>query len=271
MKWDAIIEKAGDLLVAWGLKLVGVFFALFLAWIVAGWIRRVIWRIFEKRELDPALGRFFASLARYAIIAAAVLGCLGVFGIQTASFAAILAAAGLAIGLAFQGTLSNFASGVMLLIFRPFTIGDVVNVGGNLGVIKEIDLFTTEMTTFDNRRLVIPNSKIFGETIENITYYDTRRVDVSVGASYDASIDDTRKVLEAVPGKIQSVLSDPEPQIFLAELGASSVDWKVRMWCNTPDYWDVYQEAIRLIKSEMETASISIPYPQMDVHLNKNP
>lgn len=267
MNWHDVFEKGIDMLTVWAGRIIGVLVVLALAWIVAGWVKRSIWRSFEKRKLDPALGKFSASLARYAILAGTVIGCLGVFGIQTASFAAVLAAAGLAIGLAFQGTLSNFASGVMILIFRPFKIGDAVDVASNLGIVKEIDLFSTEFVTFDNRRLIIPNSKIFGEVIMNYTHYGTRRVDVSVGTAYEADVGATRKVLESAAAKVPKVLPDPPSQIFLAELGDSSVNWTVRLWSKTDDYWDVYQDAIRVIKSELEGAQISIPFPQRDVHL----
>ncbi|MBW2263417.1 MAG: mechanosensitive ion channel family protein, partial [Deltaproteobacteria bacterium] len=185
-----------------------------------------------------------------------------------ASFAALIAAAGLAVGLAFQGTLSNFAAGVMLLVFRPFKVGDLVTTAGNLGIVQEIELFTTELSTLDNRKIVVPNGSIFGSVIENLTHNDTRRVDVPVGVEYSADVDETRKVLEAMIPSIPAVLEDPAPQVFLAELGASSVDWQVRVWCKTEDYWDVYQATIRAAKMALDEAKLGIPFPQMDVHLD---
>jgi small conductance mechanosensitive channel len=240
-----------------------------MAWIVAAWARRKALRALEARAFDPALSKFASSMLRYAILVGAVLGVLGVFGVETTSFAAVIGAAGLAIGLAFQGTLSNFAAGVMLLIFRPFKIGDFVSAAGIMGTVQEIDLFTTDMTTVDNRRLVVPNSKIFGEVIENFTHHDTRRVDVAVGVEYGAAIDRTREVLEAMVPSIPGVLQDPAPQVFLAELGASSVDWQIRVWCRTDDFWDVHQAAVRAAKTALEKAGLSIPFPQVDVHFDE--
>jgi len=269
MDWNAFLEKVIELATTWGIRIVGALFALLLAWIVAAWARRRTLRVLEARAFDPALSKFFASLLRYAILVGAVLGVLGVFGVETTSFAAVIGAAGLAIGLAFQGTLSNFAAGVMLLVFRPFRIGDFVAVAGIKGTVQEIDLFTTDLTTVDNRRLVVPNSKIFGEVIENFTHHDTRRVDVSVGVEYGADVDRTRAVLEAMVPSIPKVLQDPAPQVFLAELGASSVAWQIRVWTRTDDFWDVHQATVRAAKAALEAAGLTIPFPQVDVHLDE--
>jgi small conductance mechanosensitive channel len=258
-----------EFMTTWGLKIVGVLVVLFIAWILAGWARRALTRSLEKSKFDVTLTRFFANTLKYAIIGGTALGCLGVFGIETTSFAVVIGAAGLAVGLAFQGTLSNFASGVMLLVFRPFKVGDVVNTAGYIGVVKELELFTTEITTPDNRMVIIPNSAIFGAVIENLTGNDTRRVDVSVGVAYSVEVDATREVLEKMIHDIPGVISDPAPQVFLSGLGASSVDWQVRVWCKTGDYWDVHQATVRQAKKALDEAGQPIPFPQMDVHLDK--
>ena len=268
MNQQKIIEMAGEVLAKWGLKLVGVFVAVVIAFMVAGWTRRAMLVSFERTHFDATLGRFFANMARYGILVAAVLGCLGVFGIQTTSFAAVIAAGGLAIGLAFQGTLSNFAAGVMLLAFRPFKVGDVIVVAGTVGTVQEIELFTCELTALDNRRIIIPNSAIFGATIENLTHHPQRRVDISIGTTYSADTDRVRAVLEDTLGKVQGVLADPAPQVFLKGLGASSVDWQLRGWCSTADYWDVWQRIIRDAKAALDREGIGIPFPQRDVHLD---
>ena len=274
MEWDKIFENVmktvAEFGTTWGIRVVGVLVALFLAWIFAGWTRRAILRALEKRKFDATLGKFFANLVKWAILAGAILGCLGVFGIQTASFAAVIAAAGFAVGMAFQGTLGNFAAGVMLLVFRPFKVGDVVSTAGVIGTVNEIELFTTDLTTFDNRRIIVPNGAIFGSVIENLTHNDTRRVDVPVGVEYGADVDETRKVLEVMIPSIPGVIEDPEPQVFLKELGASSVDWVVRVWCKTEDYWDVYQATIRAAKMALDEAKLGIPFPQMDVHFDEH-
>jgi small conductance mechanosensitive channel len=255
-------------LMDWAGRIVGVLVALFVGWIVAGWSRRALHTSLEKRNFDTTLTRFFSNLLRYAILVGVVLGCLGVFGIQTTSFAALIASAGLALGLAFQGTLANFSAGVMLLVFRPFKAGDVVNVAGQLGKVEEIELFTTELTTFDNRCIIIPNSAIFGSVIENFTRHPIRRVDVEVGVAYTADLDQARKVLESVPSAVQGTLTDPAPQIILLSLGASSVDWQVRVWVKTEDYWTLRDALIRATKQALDKAGVPIPFPQMDVHLD---
>lgn len=249
-------------------KVVGFLVAIFAAWIIAGWAQKLTRRTLERTKFDITLTKFFSSMARYVVLTLSVIACLGIFGIQTASFAAILAAGGLAVGLAFQGTLSNFAAGVMLLIFRPFKVGDVVNVAGVIGVVEEIELFFTEMKTGDNRRFIIPNSQIFGQKIENINAFPTRRVDVTIGVAYDADIDKARQVLEGVIKKMDHVLPEPDSVVVLSEIGASSIDFAVRVWCKTEDYWPLREKLIRQIKVDLDAAKISIPFPQMDVHFD---
>jgi len=266
--FNELLAKVGELITTWGLKVIGVLVVLFVAWVIAGWARRSLQGALEKRKFDATLTRFFSNLLRYAILIGAGVGSLGIFGIETTSFAAVIAAMGLAIGLAFQGTLSNFASGVMLLIFRPYKVGDLVQVGGVLGFVEELELFTTEIKSLDNRCFTVPNSAIFGSTIENLTSYPVRRVDVPVGCEYSADIDQCREVFEKMAPDIPYVLEDPPPQIFLAELGASSVDWQIRVWCKTDDYWDAYQATIRQAKKSLEEAGIGIPFPQVDVHFD---
>lgn len=263
------LQGLASIAVSWGARIVGVLLVLIVAWAVAGAVKRSLMRACEKRGLDATLSRFFSNLARYAVIAGAVLGCLGVFGIETASFAALIAAMGLAVGLAFQGTLSNFAAGAMLLVFRPFKVGDFVRVAGEAGTVKELELFTTELSTPDNRRLIIPNSKVFGDTIENVTHHPTRRVDVPVGVSYSADLRRCREVLGSAVGDVPGVLDDPAPQVFLSDLGDSSVNWAVRVWANTGDYWKVHEALVQAVKARLDEAGIEIPFPQMDVHLDR--
>jgi len=261
-------EATIALLTTYAIRLVGVIVLLFVAWIVAGWLRRITQRGLERANLDMTLQKFFANLVRYIVLIVAILACLGIFGVETTSFAALIAAAGLAVGLAFQGTLSNFSSGVMLLTFRPFKVGDLVNLAGQLGVVNEIDLFTTAIDTLDNRRVIIPNSAIFGSTIENLTYHDLRRVDVSVGTEYRADLDRVREVLEKVVENEPSRVSDQKSFVFLAALGESSIDWQLRVWCKTAEYWDVWQRLTRAAKYALDEAGIGIPFPQRDVHFD---
>lgn len=258
-----------EMATAYAGRVVGVLIVFFLAWVAGGWARRAVERAGARGRLDQTLARFFASVARFAILLVAGVACLGVFGVETTSFAAVLGAAGLAIGLAFQGSLSNLAAGVMLLLFRPFKVGDVVRVAGEVGKIDRIDVFVTVMTTADNRQIIVPNSNVFGSTIENVTAHPTRRVDVDVGCDYGADIDQCRKVLETVVSSLEGRIEEPAHQIYLKELGASSIDWQVRVWCKTEDYWAVRERLTRDIKYALDAAGIGIPFPQMDVHLDQ--
>jgi len=253
----------------YGASAVGALVLLLVAWIIAGIVGRLVRRSLAKTKFDETLSRFFAKLAKWVVLATAVISCLGIFGVETTSFAAVIGAAGLAVGLAFQGTLSNFASGVMLLAFRPFKVGDVVTVAGQSGKVDEIGVFTTTLDTFDNRRFIIPNSSVFGSTIENITHHPVRRADVDVGVSYDAGIDQTREVLERVAVSVEGVLEDPAPAILLLELDTSSVNWSVRVWAKSEDFGTVKQAAIRAVKMALDKASIEMPFPQMAVHLDR--
>ena len=263
------IEEVILALTRFGLKLIGVLVVIFGAWFVARWAKKAVGKSLGKTKLDLTLIKFFSNMAGWTILVLAVLAALGLFGIQTTSFAALIAAAGLAIGLAFQGTLSNFAAGVMLLTFRPFKVGDSVKIAGEVGKIDEIDLFMTRLDTFDNRRIVIPNSKIFGDKIETMTFHPIRRADVLVGTAYGADLDQTRAVLLAAATATEGGLAEPEPQIVLAGFGASSVDWEVRLWCPTPDFLAVKQALMRSTKQHLDAAGIEIPFPQVDVHLDE--
>ena len=258
------------LIQTYGLKVVGVVIFLFAVYLFAGWCRKLVQKATKSAAVDRTLSHFFGNAVRWLIILLGLLACLSVFGIQTTSFAAILGAAGLAIGLAFQGTLSNLAAGVMLLVFRPFKVGSFISVGGATGTVREIDLFTVSMDTLDNRRLILPNSSIFGAAIENLSFNESRRVDVPVGVCYGADMDQTREVLMNAAKTVPHQSEGRAPEIFLAGLGASSVDWEVRVWCAHPDYFPVWDATVRAAKKALDEAGISIPFPQMDVHLDGN-
>ncbi len=242
---------------------------LFVGWIIAGWIGSITQKALQRAKIDETLAKFLTKLSRWGVLLLVVLACLSVFGVETTSFAALIGSAGIAVGLAFQGTLSNFAAGIMLLMFRPFRVSDVVNIAGHTGSIYEISLFTTALDTFDNRRIIIPNGQIFGSTIENITFHPHRRADVAVGVSYDADIDKTREVLMQAAKSVPGGLQDPEPAIWLSDLGDSSVNWSVRVWAKSEDFGDVKQATTRAVKNSLDEAGIDIPYPHMEVRLTK--
>ena len=234
----------------------------------ARFARRAAQRALERAKVEATLAKFFSNILRYAILGMALLIGLSALGIETTSFAAMLGAAGLAVGLSLQSSLSNFACGVLLLTFRPFKVGDFVNVSGSSGKVDEIELFTTRLITPDNRVLVLPNSSVFGSTIENFNELGTRRVEVKVGVAYGASIDDTKLALEKAIRSVEGVLSTPASQVMLNELGASSVDWLVRAWVKSDDFWLVRERLTRAVKLELDATKIGIPFPQVEVHLD---
>ena len=194
------------------------------------------------------------------------IGVLGYFNVDVTAFAAILAAMSFAVGMALQGTLGNFASGIMLLLFRPFKVEEYIVVADTEGTVEEIDLFTTRINTLDNRHIIIPNSEIFGSKLENYTRNELRRVDVNVGAAYTADIDRTRLALERAIAHTNCV-AEPAGYAYLMDLGASSVDWQLRAWCKPADFWAVREQLVTNAKNEMDKAGIGIPYPQLDVHV----
>ncbi|RMG47596.1 MAG: mechanosensitive ion channel family protein [Acidobacteria bacterium] len=266
-RFTQLAEPLLAMLSVWGLKALGALAVLFLGWIAARAIRSALERGLQRSRIDPTLSPFLCNLAYYGFLALVVTAVLGLFGVQTASLVALLGAAGLALGLALQGTLAHFASGVMLLIFRPFQVGDFVEIGGVAGSVREIGPFVTVLDTPDNVRVLIPNSQVFGATIRNYTADDTRRLEIVVGVSYDDDLSTAVETVERVLGEDPRVLSDPAPVVAVSALGESSVDLVVRPWCRREDYWPLRFDLLRKIKEELEAAGCSIPYPQHDVHL----
>ena len=223
------------------------------------------------KRVDVTLGKFLSKAIRNVIMLVVGMVALEMYSnVSIAGFAAILAALGFAIGMALQGTLGNFAAGVMLLIFRPFKVDDYIVVAGTEGVVEEIDLFTTRLNALDNRHLIIPNGEIFGAKVENYTRNELRRVDVNVGADYSADIDRTRAALQKAVDQVALAFpadSAQPPYVYLMELGASSVDWQLRVWSKPADYWAVREELTAAAKNCLDAANIGIPFPQMDVHV----
>jgi len=211
-------------------------------------------------------------MVQYLILILGVIFALSKFGIDVTAFAAMLAAVGFAVGMALSGTLSNFAAGVMLLVFRPFKVGQVINAAGITAKVHEIELFTTTFDTFDNRRIIVPNSAIFGATIENISFHTERRVDVNVGVEYSADIDQTRQVLEKAVASLTNVIQGDGrgTQVMLGDLGDSSVNWVVRAWVPASEFWPSKEALTRAVKTHLDDAGLGIPFPQMDIHVKSN-
>ena len=259
--------QSQGLLADWGLKALAAL-AIFVIgrWIAKG-IRRGVRRVLEKGGADPIIVGFVGSITYIALLAFVVVAALGQLGIQTTSFIAILGAAGLAVGLALQGSLANFAAGFLMIIFRPFKVGDFIEGAGVAGVVKEIQIFTTTLKTGDNKTIIIPNSKISGDNITNYSAEENRRVDMTVGVAYDADLSKVRDVLQDIISKDDRILSDPATQIAVAELADSSVNFVVRVWTKNADYWGVKFDMTETIKNRFDEAGIGIPFPQRDIHI----
>jgi small conductance mechanosensitive channel len=267
---NELIAKVVELTSTWGLKVVGAIVVLIVGRIICGMIRRGVRHSLERSQIDESLIPFLSSTVYYLALAAVIIAVLNLFGVQTTSVVAVLGAASLAVGLALQGTLSNFSAGTMLLIFRPFRIGHWVEVAGAAGSVKEIGLFSTVLHTGDNVRITIPNSAIYGNTIKNYSANDTRRIDLVMGISYDDDIARAIETIEKTLAGDSRVLQDPAPQIAVSELGDSSVNLVVRPWVAASEYWPTRFDLTRRLKENLEGAGCSIPYPQRDVHIHGN-
>ena len=251
----------------YGLRIIGAIAILILGRIAAGIGRRIVNKILVKSHTDPTIISFASSLTYFLILTIAVLAALAKFGIQTASFVAIIGAASFAVGFAMQGSLSNFAAGVLILVLRPYKVGDYIEGAGVSGTVKGIQLFTTVLATPDNIKIMVPNGKIYGDIIKNVTAYDTRRVDMVFGIGYGSSIEKAYEVISNILKEDSRVLADPAPQIAVSELADSSVNFVVRPWVKKDDYWPVKFDLTRKIKEGFDENDIEIPFPQQVVHM----
>ncbi|NQT87376.1 mechanosensitive ion channel [bacterium] len=236
---------------------------------VAKFLRGLVNKLMTKAKVDPTLISFSANLTYAALLVFVIIAALGQLGVQTTSFIAVLGAAGLAVGLALQGSLANFASGVLMIMFRPIKVGDFVEASGVAGKVADIDILTTTLTTADNKTVILPNSSVMGNNIINYTRQGTRRVDMVMGVSYSDDLDKVRTVIQDVLSKDERILEDPELLIAVCELGDSSVNFVVRPWVNADDYWGVKFDTLEALKKRFDAEGISIPFPQRDVHLHK--
>jgi small conductance mechanosensitive channel len=222
----------------------------------------------QKSDMDVTLRRFIANLLRMLLMLFVIIAAIHQLGVQTASLIALLGAAGLAVGLALQGSLSNFAAGVLIVLFRPYKVGDWIEGGGVSGAVEEVQILTTVLKTGDNKRVIIPNSQIMGSTITNYSANETRRIDLVVGVSYSDDLDKVRKELEGLVAAEERILADPAVTIAVSELADSSVNFVLRPWVKTEDYWGVYFDLTEAVKKRFDEVGISIPFPQRDVHLH---
>lgn len=245
--------------------------AAIVVFVVGRWLARRISNLIERgltrADTDPTLVGFFRNIVYFGLLTLVIIAAVGQLGVQTTSFIAILGAAGLAVGLALQGSLANFAAGVLMIIFRPFKAGDFIEAAGTAGSVEEIQLFTTTLKTPDNKTIIIPNAQVTGSTITNYSARDTRRLDLVFGVSYTDDLDKVKRVIKEVLAEEKRLLEAPEPLIGLLKLGDSSVDFAVRPWVNSSDYWPVFFDLQEAMKKRFDQEGISIPFPQRDLHL----
>lgn len=263
----AILDKIQAIGIEYGAKVLGALLVLIIGMWIVKLIKNSVVKLMEKKEVDPTLISFLAALVSVALKVFVIVAALGKLDIKTASFVAVLGAAGLAIGLAMQGSLANFASGVLMIIFKPFSIGDFIEAGGSTGSVVEISIFTTILDSPDNKRIIVPNAQVMGGSITNFNANGTRRVDLVAGIGYGDDIDKAKSVLDGILAADDRILKNPAPTVAVVEMADSSVNFVVRPWATGADYWDVYFDTTESIKKRFDQENISIPFPQRDVHL----
>ncbi len=261
------IDKVIEMISLYGMKVLAAIIILVVGLWVAKRLKNLLRRVLEKKQVDATLVGFFANLLYGALAVFVVIAAINKLGMQTTSFVAVIGAAGLAVGLALQGSLSNFAAGVLLILFKPFRVGNFIKAGGEAGIVVEVGLLTTELKTPDNVMIIMPNSQILGGAITNFSAHDTRRVDMVVGVSYGDDLNKAKQIIEDLISEDERVLKDPAPQVAVSNLGDSSVDFVVRPWVNAPDYWDFKFDFTKAVKERFDAEGVSIPFPQRDLHV----
>ncbi|AGS38516.1 MAG: small conductance mechanosensitive channel [Cycloclasticus pugetii] len=265
---EETLLQVQELLTVYGLKIIAALAIFIIGKMIAKSIKSGVIKAMKKGGSDPILISFTTNIIYTALLAFVIIASLGQLGIQTTSFIAIIGAAGLAIGLALQGSLANFAAGVLMIIFRPFKKGDFIEGAGASGIIEEVHIFNTVMRTGDNKTIIIPNGSLMGGNIVNYSTKPTRRLDLVIGIGYDDDIKKAKSVLDELMQNETRILKDPAPTIGLLELGDSSVNFAVRPWVNSADYWGVHFDLLESIKLRFDSEGISIPYPQQDIHVH---
>ncbi|WP_429885303.1 mechanosensitive ion channel family protein [Geoalkalibacter halelectricus] len=260
-------DKIIELVQVWGLKAVMAVVIFIIGRIIARVLRNSLRAALRRGKVEETLVSFASNLTYALLMVMVIIAALNQLGIQTTSFIAILGAAGLAVGLALQGSLANFAAGVLMIIFKPFKVGDFIEAAGTMGIVEEIEIFTTKMRTPDNKQIIIPNNQITNGNITNFSAKDTRRVDLVVGVSYGDDLNKVKAVLEDILSRDERILADPKPTIGVLQLGESSIDFAVRPWVNSSDYWPTLFDLNKTIKERFDAEGICIPFPQRDVHL----
>jgi len=263
-KYQKMIELYA---IPWGLKILAALAIFFIGRMIAKYIIKLLKKVMTRANVDATLSNFLGNIAQAVLTIIILIAALEQVGVDTSSVLAMFAAAGLAVGLAFKDSLSNFASGVMLILFQPFKLGDFIEAAGVAGSVESIRIFSTLLKTGDNREIIVPNSQIYSGIITNYSARATRRIDLVIGIGYSDNIGTAKSLIEDILGKETRILADPAPVIMVLELGESSIDIAVRPWVNSADYWDVRAALLQTIKEAFDAKGISIPFPQRDVHL----
>lgn len=266
-RWGDIGDQLRLIAVDYGVQIIGALLVLIFGMWIAKGLRRLFVKLMERHEMDGTLVNFLAGVVYVILQIVVIIAALETLDVKTASLLALIGTAGLAVGLALQGSLSNFAAGVMLIIFRPFKVGDYIDAGGGAGTVEEIGIFTTIVNSLDNKRIIIPNAKLTSDKITNYTCNSLRRVDLKASISYGDDIDHAKRVIADVIDQVDGIVEEPAPDIFVGEMAESSIDFVVRPWCKPEDYWKVYFAVTEGIKKRFDGEQISIPFPQRDVHL----
>ena len=267
--WNQLLELVQTKGIDFGINLVIALLIFYVGRMVIGLVTRALRKVMQRQEVDTTLEKFVCNVVRMALLVVVIIAAISQLGIETTSFIAIFGAAGLAVGLALQGSLSNFAAGVLIVLFRPYQVGDYVEAAGISGTIEQVQILTTILTTPDNKQIIVPNSQIMDSIITNYSAKDTRRVDMTVGVSYDDDLDKVRRTLEELVASEDRILDDPACTIAVLELADSSVNFVVRPWVKSSDYWGVTFDLTEAIKKRFDKDGISFPFPQQDVHLYK--
>ncbi len=264
---EKILQNLQPLITTYAIRVIGALLVLIIGIWISKRMAKLAARLMERRNVDVTIVHFLKGLIYYSLVAVVVVAAAGQLGVNTTSFLTIVGAAGLAIGLALKDSLSNFASGIMLILFRPFRAGDLISTAGITGKVQSITLFNTILHTGDNQKIIIPNNKIVNDTITNITANETRRIDLVIGIGYEDDIEKAKAILHKILAQNERVLKDPAPTIAVSELADSSVNLVVRPWVSTSNYWEVRFDLLEQIKKAFDMEGINIPYPQQDVHL----
>lgn len=262
-----ILSTISEIVAVWWLKVVAAILILVVGRIAAGWLRALVRRLMTARAIDPMIVSFTASLTYVALMAFVVIAAVGQLGVQTTTFVAVVGAAGLAVGLALQGSLANFAAGVLMVLFKPFQVGNFIEASGVLGTVEEIEIFNTKLKSPDNKQIIIPNAQVIAGNITNFSAKETRRIDLVVGVSYQDDLALVKAVLLDILAADERVLKDPEPTVGVLELADSSIDFAVRPWVKSADYFPVLMDLNQRIKERFDSEGISIPFPQRDLHV----